>query len=269
MTRSCTTAVPVTPGPSMSVTSGVAVDDVEDLLDDQADAAAVLGVDDDLQRVAVPSCRAPVSSASRRAIGRMPPRYCSDLADRRPARGWWTGQLFQPGDPLHAGSPDARPSPTRTTSSWSAAATTTSSFSSPLPLAPPPASDEAAARRRGPSTSRIIATPSVAEDRHAGVLLDRLEVRRQRLDDDLLGVDDVVDDQAELPVLVAEDRDEPAAVVAEVGAGRPSTSRSETSGSRLSRSRKTGRAGDVLDARWPARRPRGGPARAGSTCGNA
>ena len=55
MTRSCTTVVPVTPGPSMSVSMRGTVEalgrDVEDLLDHEADAAAVLGVDDDLQRL--------------------------------------------------------------------------------------------------------------------------------------------------------------------------------------------------------------------------
>ena len=223
---------------------GLAVDDVEDLLDDDRDAAAVVGVDDDLEHLAVGlavGAQVPVEPDDRQdRAAVLDDLAVADLLDRVGADLLEAGdRVERDGDPpaaadggqqhpLALGLAAAAALRRGRCESWRSAVSVRS------------------ARRASACTSRISATvpsPRTVAPEYRPIAFSWPPTR---LDDDLLGVDDAVDDQAEPAALGPQHRDDDVAVVPLGGAGRGRRSR-RTSGQQLAAQPVDLRAADLLD----------------------
>src|SRR3954468_24437063 len=171
---------------------GLAVDDVEDLLHDDGDAAAVVGVDDDLEHLAVGL-----------AVGTQMPVEADDREDRPPVL-----DDLAVADLLHRFGPHLLEAGDGVQRDGHAPAATDGGQEHPLPLGLAGSSGVRGRLLRvlpvgglGPQCAageclhvQDQRDGAVAQDRGAGVEADRLHLATDGLDDDLLGVDDAVHD---------------------------------------------------------------------------
>src|SRR3954463_6181970 len=222
---------------------GLAVDDVEDLLDDDRDAAAVVGVDDDLEHLAVgvaEGTQVPVQADDRQDRAAV----LHHLAGADPLDGL-AAHLLEPGDRVQR---DGDPAPAAD-----------GGQQHPLTLAGRGGGDRtdpALLPLGGLGTQRAAGQRLDVEDQRdravtehggSGVEPDRLELAAHGLDHDLLGVDDPVHDQAEPASLGAEHGDDHVAVVPVGGQAehvREAHQREQLTAQPVDR-----RAADVLDRR--------------------
>jgi hypothetical protein len=221
---SWTTAEPSRPCSSRSLRAGERLlGDVEDLLDDQADAAGVLAVDDDLHRVG--------RLAGRGAQQGGQPHQRQDLAavlhDLVVTDALERGhrELLEAGDHLERDAHATVLAQADDEQGLDLAAQRVAAVDA-VPHAAVAAGHEHVGLLRDGQHVEDQRDLAVAEDGRAGEARDALELLAERLDDDLLGVDHVVDDQAELPVLGLQDHDEQRLAGAVQLAGPTASSRS-------------------------------------------
>ncbi len=193
----------------MSLRDGAgALDDVDDLVDHDGDAALAGGVDDDHQVLVLAlgdRAEVPVEAQQRQdRAAVLHDLAVADVLDAPPRAGARAGSPTTAGSPPGVRRPHRRPArgPRRYRSRRS---------SSPRRPAGR-ATSAVSARRASACTSRISATrpsPRIVAPEYVPM---RLQPGGERLDDDLLGAEHAVDDQAEALALGLQHRDEHVAV---------------------------------------------------------
>ena len=237
------------------------LDDVEDAVHDEADAAA-----------AVRSRPPPASDRRRRVCRRREaPRGGAAGGSRRGTAPPRPGRCARPsrrgtpraGPPCESGIAIRRLSPRPQTSSvWRVTALPPPSRRSGRPLwSLVPAITPGVVGQ--PEHVEDQGHPAVAHDRGAGERGDALELLAERLDDDLLGVVDLVDDQAELPVVGLQHDDVDRRRAGAAGALDAELAVEVDQRQQVAAQAVDRRAVDRLDAVAAPARPRGAPARAG------
>src|SRR3954471_11533648 len=173
----------------VAVHRGLAVDDVEDLLDDDRDAAAVVGVDDDLEHLAVgvaEGTQVPVQADDRQDRAAV----LHHLARADPLHGL-AAHLLEPGDRVQR---DRDPTPA--TDRRQQHALTVGGGGGGRRRGQPALLPVGGLGAQGPAGQGLHVQDqcdgTVAEHGGPGVQADRLQLAADGLDDDLLGVDDPV-----------------------------------------------------------------------------